>query len=217
LDANGALQWSFASEQPLWSQPILVGETLVVSSMDHKVYGINSSSGDEIWSLDAGGALVSNPTLGEDGMIYVGTLDKQVLAIDPSRGRTVWSYDAPGWVWGSPTYFDGQLFAADLEGTVIALDAATGRELWSVDTEGAITGGPLVLNEHLYVVNENGQVISLTLDGTIQWTKTIEAALYGSPVAAGDLVLVGVGTAEALVVAMDENGDTVWTFVPASQ
>ena len=161
--------------------------------------------------------MVSSSTLGEDGMVYVGTLNQQVLAIESASGRAAWSYDTPGWVWGAPTFFDGQLFFGDLEGTVVALDATTGRELWSVDTEGAITGGPLVFNDHVYVVNESGQVISLTLDGTIQWTKNIEAKLYGSPVAAGNLILVGVGTTDALVAALDENGDTVWTFVPASQ
>jgi len=217
LATNGELQWTFSSQQPLWSQPILVDEMLIVSSMDHNVYGVDTGSGEQIWSLDAGGAMVSNPTLGEGGIVYVGTLNRQVLAIDSSRGRLIWSHDAPDWVWGAPTYFDGQLFAGDLTGTVIVLDAATGQELWSVDTEGAITGSPLVMNDHIYVVNENGQVISFTLDGTIQWTQTIEAKLYGSPVAAGNLILVGVGTSEALVVALDENGDTAWTFTPASQ
>lgn len=217
LDANGELQWTFASKQPLWSQPILVDETLVISSMDHNVYGLDPETGEEIWKLEAGGAMVSSPTPGEDGMIYVGTLKQQVLAIDGASGRVEWDYDVPGWVWGSPTYSDGQLFVGDLEGTVVALDAATGRELWSVDTEGAITGEPLVFKDHVYLVNENGQVISLTLDGTIQWTQNIEASLYGSPVAAGDLILIGVGTSDSLVVALDENGNTVWTFVPASQ
>lgn len=217
LDGNGDLQWTFPSKQPLWSQPILVGDVLVLPSMDHNVYGVNAASGEELWSLDAGGAMVSSPTRGEEGIVFVGTLKQQVLAIDSASSRVQWTYDTPGWVWGAPTYFDGQLYVGDLEGTVIALDADSGREIWSVDTEGAITGGPLVLNDHIYVVNESGQVISFTLDGTIQWTKNIEAALYGSPVAAGDLILIGVGTPDALVVALDENGDTVWTFVPATQ
>lgn len=217
LDSDGKLQWTFAAQQPLWSQPVEDGNVLVLPSMDHKVYGVDIQSGEEIWTLDAGGALVGNPTPGESSLIYVGTLNQEVLAISSANGRLAWSYSAPGWVWGTPTYFDGQLFVGDLEGTVIALDGATGQELWSMDTEGAITGGPLVVNDHIYVVNENGQVISFTLDGTIQWTKKIEAKLYGSPVAARDLLLIGVGTTDALVTALDANGDTVWTFVPASQ
>jgi len=217
LNPNGELLWTFAAKQPLWSQPILVAETLVISSMDHNVYGVDPASGEKIWTLDTGGAIVSSPTLGEDEVVFVGTLKQQVLAINSASGRSEWSYDAPGWVWGSPTYIDGQVLAADLEGTVFALDAATGRELWSVDTEGAITGAPLVYNNHIYVLNESGQVISFTLDGTIQWTKNVEAALYGSPIAAGELILIGVGTSDALVLALDENGDTVWTFAPASQ
>jgi len=194
----------------------LVGNVLVVSSMDHKVYALDPQNGKEIWSVDAGGAIVSSPSVSEDGFVFVGTLNQQVLAIDAANGRVAWTYDAPGWVWGSPAYADGQLYLGDLEGTVIALDAVSGRELWSVDTEGSVTGAPLVVNEHIYVINENGQVISFDLDGTIQWTKNIEAALYGSPIAAGDLILIGVGTTASVVTAMDQNGDTVWTFVPAT-
>jgi outer membrane protein assembly factor BamB len=214
LDANGSLLWTFAAEQPLWSQPVMVGDVLVVSSMDHNVYGLNAQTGEEIWTLAAGGAIVSSPGVGEDGTVYIGTLNKKVLAINAANGREVWSFEAPGWVWGSPAYFDGQLYIGDLDGTVISLDASTGRETWSVDTEGAITGAPLVVDDHLYVVNENGQVISFALDGTIQWTKNIEAALYGSPIAAGDLILIGVGTADSVVTAFNQNGDTAWTFVP---
>jgi outer membrane protein assembly factor BamB len=216
LDSNGSLLWTFAAEQPLWSQPVMVGNVLVVSSMDHNVYGLDAQSGEEIWSSAAGGAIVSSPSVGEDGIIYVGTLNKQVLAINATNGREAWSFETPGWVWGSPTYFGGQLYLGDLEGTLIALDATTGRESWRVDTEGAITGAPLVVDDHIYVINENGQVISFALDGTIQWTKNIEAALYGSPIAAGDLILIGVGTADSVVTAFDQNGDTAWTFIPAA-
>jgi outer membrane protein assembly factor BamB len=216
LNTDGSLQWTFSSQQPIWSQPVLTNDNvLVVASMDHNIYGVDPLNGEELWSLDTGGALVSTPTLGEDEIIYIGTLNHQVLAINGASGRVVWTYDAPGWVWGSPTLFDDQLFIGDLEGTVIALDSISGSQLWSVDTEGAITGGPLVKDDHIYVANENGQVISFTLDGTIQWTQNLEAPLYGSPVAAGDLILIGVGSADALVTALDSNGDAVWTFVPA--
>lgn len=216
LDSTGALLWTFAAKQPLWSQPILSGDVLVVSSMDHNVYGLDPQSGDQLWSLETSGAIVNSPTLGEDGTVFVGTLNKEVLAINSANGRTIWNYETPGWVWGSPTYFDGQLFLGDLDGTMVAVDASSGHELWSVDTEGAITGAPLALNDHIYVINENGQVFSFSLDGTIQWTKNIEAALYGSPISAGELILVGVGTTDSVVTALDQNGDTVWTFVPAT-
>lgn len=216
LNPNGELQWTFAADQPLWSQPVRDGDLIVLPSMDHHIYGVDARSGEEVWSLDAGGAMVDKPIFGEPGVFFIGTLNREVLAVNSANGQLEWSFTAPGWVWGSPTYFDSQLFVGDLEGSVIALDPASGDELWSVDTDGAITGGPLVANDHVYIVNESGQVISFTLDGTIQWTKTIEAALYGSPVAAGELILIGVGTNDALVTALDQSGNTVWTFVPAN-
>jgi outer membrane protein assembly factor BamB len=141
-------------------------------------------------------------------------LNKQVVAVDAASGRDLWRFDAAGWVWGTPTLVEGILYAGDLEGTVYALDASSGSELWSVDTEGAITGSPLVVEDAVYVVNENGDVVAITTEGSVRWTRNLDRPLYGSLVAAGELLLVGQTNASAIVTALDHNGDTVWSFAP---
>lgn len=216
LNADGELQWTFSSDQPQWSQPASDGSALYLSSLDHHLYALDAESGGELWNIDLGGTLVSNPVLNE-GSIYIGTLNSEVIALNAASGNVSWRFTSEGWVWGTPTFQDGQIYVGDLDGFLYALDAASGRELWRLDTQGPITGSPLVLNEHIYVINEAGKILSVTLEGEITWTKTLEETkLYGSPVAAGDLIIFGHVGSETLLTALDENGDTVWSFIPAN-
>jgi len=213
LTSNGELAWTFGTQQPLWSQPVSDGAALYLNGMDHNIYAIDAVSGDEVWSLDLGGTLVGSPTL-IDGVLYVGTLDSEVIAVNAASGRVTWRTATEGWVWGSPTFYQDQILVTDLEGQVYAFDAASGRQNWKVGTEGAITGAALVANDHIYVANENGRVLSISLDGDIEWTKTFEAKLYGPVVPTQDLLLVSQSGTTTLLIALDQNGDTVWTFEP---
>lgn len=213
LTSSGQLNWTFATEQPLWSQPVSDGTVLYLNSLDHNMYAIDAVSGDQLWSLDLGGTLVSSPTY-VDGILYVGTLNSEVIAVNAASGRVAWRVNTDGWVWASPTFNQDQILVTDLEGQVYALDAASGQELWKVGTEGAITGSALVANDHIYVANENGRVLSISLDGNIEWTKTFDAKLYGPVVPTQDLLLVSQAGTTTLLMALDPNGDLVWTFEP---
>lgn len=231
LDSSGDLQWTYGTEQPLWSQPASDGSLVFLASMDHHIHAVDAQSGELIWESDLGGTLVGSPVLGEDAL-YIGTLNKQVIALDPVNGSELWVFDTSGWVWGSPVLIEDQLLAADLEGTLYSLDPTTGSEIWSLDLEAAITGTPLVIGEQICVVTEDDEVIAVSLDGQVQWSETlseerdtrflgiptgteeVNLQLYGSCVAAGDLILVGATNSNTVLAALDSNGDTVWTFVP---
>lgn len=217
LNADGRLEWTFPTQEPQWSQPVSDGEVVYLPSMDHFVYAIDAQSGEELWSVDLGGTIVGTPTLSEDGILYIGTLNKTVFAVNTQSGRVAWSFATQGWAWGGPTLVDGQLIVADFEGFVYALDAARGDESWRVDTGAAITGSPVLFNDSLYVVNEGGKILSLTLDGRSRELALPEAyagPLYGSPVVAGDLLLIGLANNAAVVIALDADGNVVWNFTP---
>lgn len=214
LSSKGELNWIFSTKESLWGAAASDGEALYLPSMDHSIYGLNANNGDLLWQQDVGGTIVGRPTLGEDGTLYAGTFGAELLALNSRNGRIQWRSATEGWIWGSPTLFEDKLFAGDIEGNVYSLDAESGRELWRVEVDGAITGAPLVANEHVYVGTENGQVISIGLDGKIQWTKTFEGQAYSSPVAAGELILFGFVENDAILFALDTNGNTVWSFSP---
>jgi outer membrane protein assembly factor BamB len=213
LNANGQLQWTFGSQQPQWSKPIEEAGGLFVPSLDHHLYYVDSLTGQELWNADLGGTLVSDVAYG-DSVAFIGTLNSEIIAVDIANGDIVWRTTTDGWVWGTPTLFDGRVYVGDLEGVLYALEPTTGAEYWRLDTGGPITGSPLIVDDQIYVINETGNVLSISLEGRTTWTKTFDAELYGSAVAAGDLVLFGQSNHTTLLVALDHNGDTVWSFTP---
>jgi outer membrane protein assembly factor BamB len=214
LDSAGKLQWTFGSAEALWAQPAADGGSLYVPSMDHILYAVDAASGNLLWEQDLGGTIVGQPALDEDGTLYVGTFGAEVVAVDSASGRILWASPTNDWVWGGPTVADGVVYAADLSGTLFAFDADRGTEMWQLAADGAITGSPLFANDHIYVGTENGQLLSVGLDGRIQWTQTLEGQLYSPPLAAGDLILVGIVDTDAIVMALDLNGQIQWSFIP---
>ncbi len=215
LSLNGSLRWTFETADPLWATPVTDGEKLYLAAMDHNVYAINPANGQQIWSTDIGGTTVSTPTLSEEGLLYVGTFEKEVVALKTANGSEVWRTAVDGWVWGSPVLVDGTLYVTDLEGKLYALDAATGNMLWQVTGDGAIAGSALVLEDTIYFSTDAGTLFAITLEGATRWTKnTPEAQLHATPVAFGDLILVGAVEVDPLIIAYDATGAIQWQFIP---
>jgi outer membrane protein assembly factor BamB len=221
LNADGVLfsNWSFQADEPLWSQPVLEGDRLYISSMDHHLYAIGEESGRIQWiSEDLGSAVASPPIVGANGNLYVGTFGSQIASINPANGQVLWATDTEDWVWSSPTEADGKLYAGDQSGTFLILDSSSGDELWRMEADGAILGSPLIIDEKVYFASEAGSVYLVEPQGENDWDyeviKHIEGRLLGPLVAAGDLILIGVVEADSIVVAIDQNGDQEWAFTP---
>lgn len=214
LSAKGQLRWTFEAQDSLWASPVSDGERLYLASLDHNLYALNSQNGNLIWQQDLGAGIVGRPAMDDKGTLYIGTFGSEVIALNATNGVIQWRANTEGWVWSGPTYFEGSIFTADIEGNVYALDAERGKELWRVKADGAITGRPLVANDHVYVSTENGQVMSIGIDGVIQWTQTVEGQAFSSPALAGELILIGLVEGEAILLALDFNGNTVWSFTP---
>jgi outer membrane protein assembly factor BamB len=217
LGSQGNLVKTFAAQDPLWGRPAGDGTIVYLTSMDHFLYALDAQSGEELWKLDLEATIVGSPGLGADGMIYVGTLDHTLFAVDPQSHREVWRFATQGWIWATPLIVDGQLFVGDLDGIFYGVDAASGEEQWRVDTGGAITGTPALFNDSLYIGNEAGRIFSISLDGRsreLTLPETYQGLYYGSPVLAGDLLLLGITNNENIVIALDSDDSVVWSFVP---
>lgn len=219
LDSAGVQQWSFTTGEPIWGQPAGNGSVVYLTSMDHMLYALDAQTGSELWRLDLGGTVVGTPLLGVDGLLYVGTLTQSVVAVDTAAEAIAWTASTEGWVWAEAALVDDVLVVGDLDGYVYALDAATGRQLWRGETDGAITGAPTWYNDSLYVINETGSLYAFGLDGgsrQLALPESYAGALYGTPVVAGDLLLLGLNGHESVLIALDNTGSVVWSFTPES-
>lgn len=219
LSDDGRLQATFATHNPQWGQPVTDGDHVYLASMDQNLVALDAQSVEELWRLELGGTVVGSPLLTEEGILYVGTLNHSVVAVDTASQKEMWRFETEGWVWASPIWVDGRVFVGDLDGIFYALDGATGTEIWRVDTGGAITGAAALFADSLYVINEDGRVVSLSLDGRsreLALPEEYRGPLYGSPVVAGDLLLIGLTNNTNLIIALDNSGAVVWAFAPQS-
>ena len=98
LDSRtGAIKWSFASGDHIYSSPALAEDThgnttaIYFGSADGSVYAL-SPSGKLLWRYDTGDVVRSSPALA-GGVVYVGNAAGTLYALDATTGRRRWSYD----------------------------------------------------------------------------------------------------------------------------
>ncbi len=214
LDLSGKKLWTFTTGYSLWAAPAQDSQRLYQSSMDHYLYALNPSTGDQIWKTDLGGAVLGTPAISADGVLYVGTLSNEMLAVNASSGQILWRTPTTGGVWSGPVLQGKNLYFGDLSGTFYGMDT-TGKVTWKIQPGGAITGSSLLLKTGLVFGTESGALVAVDFNGKILWNRPINGKLYTTPVLAGDKILVTpVSTDPALLFAFDQNGNQLWTFTP---
>jgi len=190
-----AYSLSLASLRSNESSPVVVGDTLYVSSSwgPKNVYAVNAATGVQKW--------VYQPDIPDDVLQY---------ACCDVNNRGV-------------SYADGKIFVGRLDGKLTALDAATGKELWTstvVDYKqgSVITSPPLIVRDKVITGFGGGEYgvrgALLAFDvktGKQLWQSfTVPAAGEpGSETWKGDTGLHG-GGAAWLVGSYDAKTDTVY-------
>lgn len=221
LTMEGELVWSFETEDILWATPATDGETVYQPGMDHRIYALDAESGELLWVTDElGGSIAGHPALNPDGLLFVGTFGSELIALDATRsGEVVWRMPASAWVYSGPAQDGDLLYVGDLEGVFYAVEAATGAIKWRIqpdpNDDRAITDNPLVLGDTVYFTSESGNLFAVEKEnGNPKWTKEIGGKLYAGPRYAGETIIVATIDADELLVALDENGNQKWVFVP---
>ena len=151
--------WTFHTEAGIWAKPLLVGDMIILASIDHFVHALDRETGQRLWSVDLGGSVASTPLLAND-RLYVGSFNKTFFEISLD-GQILNEYGTQNWVWGTPAIDEsGVIYLADLSGYVHALDSERNlEELWSLQiAERGIRAGPLVYQDRVIVASRDGKV-----------------------------------------------------------
>lgn len=217
LDMNGNKKWSFESGEPIWASPLINDDMLYLASMDEKLYALEADSGDLVWETELDGTMVNNASLGEDDVLYIGTFNSEVLALDSQTGSILWRLSTDDWVWGTPLLSDGVLYATDLSGKVYAIDPTDQSILWQYKGEGAISGSVLINEDSIYFATQGGVLYCLNMEGGLRWQASLpeeEGEFAGTPVAAGDSILIGALQSAGILYAYSTEGTLQWQYLP---
>jgi polyvinyl alcohol dehydrogenase (cytochrome) len=141
-----------------------------------------------------------------------------------------WEIDDVNGVTGTPIVDEGIVYFGDWTGHVRAVEAGTGDEVWATDMDANYVGGSVALDDdRVYVGTFDARTVALDrATGEQLWETPIgdhpTAAIFGSPMRVGDLVLVGVASFELItgqvapsfrghVVALDPaTGEEAWRY-----
>lgn len=217
FDLNGNMKGKFVAGDALWSTPVTDGKSIYVTSMDHNVYAVDPATMTQIWKTELDASITASPAI-KDGRLFVGTIGGRVYALDSKTGNILWQKQFEGGIADQVALAGDRLYfgiAANQTGTLYALNTSDGSTVWSFDAGGTVTASPLVKDNLVVFVTETGTVRALDLEATPLWMQKLDAKLYSSPVAAGDLILVApMGKAALMLVAYDINGTQKWVFAP---
>jgi len=138
--ADGALVWSFATQERIWTAPLVSEDTVYLASLDHHLYALNLETGVEKWRVETRGAIATTPVLVE-GKIWLADFGDRIYQIDPEGGEIVWTFeDGVDWFWATPTVGEGEIYFSDVRGNLFAFDTASNALLWQTSVEDTVRG-----------------------------------------------------------------------------
>jgi len=213
LDLDGNLKWTFTARQALWSTPVVNGDVVYLTSMDHYIYAINIKDGNLIWELDMGGAIVYSPTF-DEGTIYLASLGNEVVSIDAATGRINWKNPSDNTLWTQPVTANGLVFYGDSSGKFFAVEMKTGSHIWDYQMGEMVSGTPAIMPDGVVLAGENGKLIALDFEGNILWTRSTTGKLYTGPVVVDGFLILGISQGEDVIKTYDFNGNEIWKFIP---
>ena len=212
--------WPFRHKKPgpdarYAGGPAVLGNLLVVGTLDGHVYGIDATTGKQLWSAEVDDEVISPPAI-DAGVVYARTNSGNVYALDANTGARKWVYDQAN-VPLLSLRGNGPLLAAhgvvmfgSDDGNVVSLRSDTGAIQWKLP----ITKG--LGRTDIQKLNDADD--TLQLDGNILYATAYHGELTAIDAQQGQQVwtrafssYVGVGVAEKDLVGVDDDS-IVWAF-----
>lgn len=203
---TGARVWRHAIGgigNPIGCSAAVVNGIVYVDSYDEKVYAINATTGEIIWTFKTRGPVFSTPAV-VDGIVYVGSSDRNVYALNASTGAEYWAYETGGGIIASPTVSNGSVYIGSTDSNFYAIAAGAngGELLWSAASGGQIVSSAAAANGLIYVGSVDGNVYAFdAATGANHWAASTGAAVSASPIIANGVVYVGTGAGDFLALS----------------
>jgi outer membrane protein assembly factor BamB len=188
-----AVVWSFATDGPVRSSPLLHDGAILFGSGDGHLYALDAATGRERWRFPTGGAVDGSPVLA-GGLVVVASRDGNLYAVEAATGSERWRLplgeELPfrwGWdfVLSTPAVAGELLFVGSGSGEVLAVGAASGEVRWRHRTGGRVRSSPTVAGGVVYVGSFDGHLYALdAATGAQHWRFATEGTRLDS-VAAG--------------------------------
>ncbi len=217
LTLTGTAKWvtPFKADQAIWGTPVTDGTNIYFGTLGRKVYAVNAQSGALGWVQEVDGAILGSPVLGANNRLFVGTYGGVLVTINVQNGKIINQETASSWIWSGPAQDGTNVYAGDANGMFYAFPLSESGQPWTLQLNGTIIGSPLIIGDQIVVGTEAGNVYFLDKNGEIKQTISVSGKVHATPAAAGTMLLVAPSGSDNILIALDKNGTTKWSFKPA--
>ncbi len=203
---DGRERWRTQLGSEVLSVPRIIGDLVVVHTIDNSIYGLDLADGGERWrfgyrapTLTLRGS--SSPSAGPDG-ILVGVSNGRLVYLEPERGVPLWEVvvspprgrtelERIADINTDPVVVGDRVFVASYNGDLAAVDIASGAVLWR--RELSAHAGLAATAEALYITDSDDQLWAADpIDGAGRWRQDdLRYRRLTAPVVVGNALAVG--------------------------
>jgi outer membrane protein assembly factor BamB len=225
MNSLGDEQWRYTTGAAILQEPVISGDSLIVSNEGDQVYALDLETGKFRWlyktDADAEFTLRGHSGVVVDGdLVYAGFADGSMVALRSATGSVAWLSSLKGSeerfvdVDTTPVISGDTVFAASSSGGLFAMDKATGRIRWNREVSGG--GGLLATEKRLYFVAAELGVHALDHDGNVIWRQgTRGGGEASNPIVHGEHLIFNLSE-DGIFVAKADTGEVVQYFDPGS-
>lgn len=220
IQAPNKLLWKYDAKRALKSSPIILGNTVVIGSLDKRVYFIDAVSGKKL-GVHKVYSSVSTSACGEDAAIYFGLdIGKETFfALNLRTGKILWK-EKLGDLSSSSQLYKDKIFVGSGNGTLWVLNKTTGEKIWDFNTKASLISTPACgdlpsassTEEVICFGSIDGYLYSLKSDsGGIKWKFKADGGIYSSPAIKNGMIFFG--SVDGSLYALNlTDGSLIWKF-----
>ncbi len=183
--ATGHQRWRFDAGSPLLTTPAILNKKVIVGS-EGKIYGIDSDSGKQLWTVPSHSALL-NHIVTDGSRIFVANADGSISAVDANDGSILWTkiyaakttLNAISVQTAAPAVSNGRIYMCSNDGVLRALNAENGSEIWHTsapkNADPLGLSSPVLRDDSVYIAGsgEHGDVYAFDRrEGNLLWKCT---------------------------------------------
>ena len=176
LDAQGALRWKFATDEPIKARPSVIGDSVYLAADTGFLYRLDKRSGKERWraKIDRGSPQRIAPykegsrwdrygssVVADSKRVYVGSRDNTLYALDLASGKEQWRVETKDMMTATPALYRDTVLFADYKGIVQAVGASDGKSRWTYDAKLPVAGDLVVDADRVFVGSRTYDLIAL--------------------------------------------------------
>ncbi len=224
--------WSFFSNAPIRSTPLVVGNNIYFGNAEGKFFCISKETKKQQWVFDAKSPLHSSPAYFNE-TVYFADASQTLYALNAKTGKKIWQLNFDKtlpYEWqfdyfqSSPTIANGKIFTGGGDGKLRIVDCKTGKEILQYATAARVRSTPAVTQSGIYFGDFSGKFYCLDLNGKLNWKfstvgDTItpsrfsydRKAIISSPIIKDDVVIFG--SRDGYLYALNsKTGEEKWKF-----